>query len=208
MFLGSESPVTSWVTVKRRLDRLEPPLRLNSLKALIVESSSLDLAAAAAVECFAQNEPKGTEDELGNKRQWVSPEVGAQVCEAWSKRALPLLSDQKIIPESLREVYRTARFVCPQMLPEIAKNFLSSDAGIDRLARILGRTGVMSPGGTYVSVHDDQISDLGDVALVRARAASRLKKLSSKADIALKSALQSIATGKAYFTTTGKEART
>ncbi|MNC95798.1 hypothetical protein D3C83_130000 [compost metagenome] len=66
----------------------------------------------------------------------------------------------------------------------------------------------MSPGGPYVSVDDSELENLGDVSAIRARAALRLKKLSPSAETSLKSALQSIATGKAYFTTTGKEART
>lgn len=56
-------------------------------------------------------------------------------------------------------------------------------------------------------VTDEELA-VGDPTELRKRAAARLKKLSSRASIELRSTLTSIATGKGYFTMTGKEART
>lgn len=198
----------AWVTVKRRLDTVAQGPRLGILRKLIVETGSRDLAAAAAAECFAQHQPKGTEDEFGGKRQWVTKDKAEEMCEAWATRTLPLLADQKIDAMSVREIYRTARYVCPTKLAQVTASLISTDAGIDRLARIIGRTGFVSPGGPYVHIVDDQLRDLGDVPSIRKRVAARLKRLSPKADIPLRSALKSIATGKGFITTTGKESNT
>lgn len=119
-----------------------------------------------------------------------------------------MLFDSKLDPLMVRPVYRAARFVCPEKLMEVFKGPLATDAGLDRFAAIVGKTGVISPGGPYVHVTDEELARIGDPTALRKNAAARLRKLPSRASIELRSALMSIATGKGYFTTTGKEART
>ena len=118
-----------------------------------------------------------------------------------------MLFDYKFDPLMVRPVYRAARFVCPEKLLRVFKPHSESDAGLERFAAIVGKTGVMSPGGPYVNVTDEELAVVGDPAVLRKSATARLKKLSSRTTTELRSALMSIATGKAYFTTTGKEAR-
>ena len=65
----------------------------------------------------------------------------------------------------------------------------------------------MSPGGPYVEIRDEELSEVGDKDDLRRLAAASLKRLPQTADLELRCALKSMATGKAFFTTTGKEAR-
>lgn len=204
---GISIPRRASVTVHRRLDSLEPSIRKNILQRVIAGPGSRELAAELAAECYTQHTQKGSYDERGGKRQWLTLEDESSLREAWAARALPSLVDPKIDPIKLRGVYRTARFICPEKLQATFARVMQTDAGLDRFARLRGNTGVISPGGPYVEISDQELSEVGDKDTLRKLAASRLRTLPERSDLELRCALKSMATGKAFFTTTGKEAR-
>lgn len=204
-FLGISASRLMWDSVIERLDRASDSERFEIILKVISSVKSSQFSCDAIVECFRQHTSSGSFDERGRARKWFEREINEQLVSEWGDRHLPLLLSETSKIEDLRVVIRAARFVCPDRLPKFCNLLLSSNEGVDRLARALGRTGLISPGGPYVQITDDLLSSLGDVGLIRQRALRRISGLKHKSDLEFMVTLKSLADGKGYFIETGQE---
>jgi hypothetical protein len=200
---------------KRALESLSPPLersapdrRKSILRSLVGATMDVDadLASEAIAECYRQSSPQYNATRFG-RVQWITDADRPRFVELWSRRYLSRIFDLDLPTRKARSIYRAAKFVCPDKLPATFRKGLATEGGIDRFAEISCPTGIQSPGGPFVEVLDEELSTLGDPVWIRRRAERRLRRISRTASLELRSALMSIAKGKKYFTTTGKEGR-
>jgi hypothetical protein len=197
----------AWITLRPHIDRVSPAVRIRILRKLCLDGPDLNLAAEIVAECYRQGTPQGSTAGSDQRRTWLSASQRDAIIKNWAARNLRLLVETKIPATEVRTIFRTARYVCPEKLPRILSARLKRDDGLDRFALIAAHTGVQSPGGPYVEMSDEQLKDVGNVKWIRQRAQSRLRRLPKGADTELRASLTSMANGKKYFTTTGKEAR-
>lgn len=173
---------------------------------LIKEPKFLPITADICRRILVQQGKIETDDPRLKEEKWLSQEKSEEYLEIWST----LVADQLIngsLVDSIHasHIYYVLYRAAEDKTRDVFKQWLKEDSGIEKVAKLIGRSGSDSTNGPYSEVSEKTLSELLDFKNLKNLASSELTNQIKELSIYLKAVYSSIVTGDKYYLNDGSK---
>lgn len=167
---------------------------------LLETHSFAPITADICRRLLIQMEKLKTDDPSLKEEKWLTSELGEEYLDRWSEMVTnQLLKGGLVDSIHSTHIYFVLYWVSKEKTKKVLDTWMNEELGIEKIAKLIGRSGSDSTNGPYTEISESSLSELIDFQRLRKLAKDELGDIKKSQTNYLKAVYSSILTGKKYY---------